>query len=106
MNRRQPSVTLLQASQNNASLAKLMELNRASKARFDAISALIPDTLRSSVTAGPLTEGVWCLLLGNTTTAAKLRQLLPAFEAHLRVHQLEVKSIRLKVSGGSGSGRY
>ena len=106
MNRRQPSVTLLQASQNHASLAKLMELNRASKARFDAIATLIPDTLRPNVTAGPLTDGVWCLLLSNTTTAAKLRQLLPAFEAHLRVHQLEVKSIRLKVSGASGSGRY
>ncbi len=106
MNRRQPSVTLLQASQNNASLAKLMELNRASKARYDAISALIPETLRANVTAGPFTEGVWCLLLSNTTTAAKLRQLLPAFEAHLRVHDLEVKSIRLKVSGASGSGRY
>ncbi len=105
MNRRQPSVTLLQASQNHASLAKLMELNRASKERFDAISALIPETLRPNVTAGPFTEGVWCLLLRNTTTAAKLRQLIPAFEAHLRVHALEVKSIRLKVSGASGSGR-
>lgn len=106
MNRRQPSVTLLQASQNHASLAKLMELNRASKMRLDAITALIPETLRDQVTAGPLSEGVWCLLLSNTTTAAKLRQLLPAFEAHLRVHQLEVKSIRLKVSAASGSGRY
>lgn len=106
MNRSQPTVTLLQASQNHASLAKLMELNRASKARFEAISALIPETLRPNVTAGPLTEGVWCLLLSNTTTAAKLRQLVPAFEAHLRVHDLAVKSIRLKVSGASGSGRY
>lgn len=106
MNRRPPSVTLLQASQNNASLAKLMELNRASKARFDAITALIPETLRANVQAGPLDEGVWCLLLANTTTAAKLRQLVPAFEAHLRVKGLEVKSIRLKVSGASGSGRY
>jgi hypothetical protein len=106
MNRRQPSVTLLQASQSNASLAKLMELNRASKARYDAIVALIPEPLRANVTAGPLSEGVWCLLLSNTTTAAKLRQLLPAFEAHLRVHQLEVKSIRLKVSGSTGSAHY
>ncbi len=106
MNRRQPSVTLLQASQNNASLAKLMELNRASKARYDAITALIPESLRPNVTAGPLTEGVWCLLLNNTTTAAKMRQLIPAFEAHLRVHQLEVKSIRLKVNGLGSSGRY
>ncbi|WP_296490161.1 hypothetical protein [Rhodoferax sp.] len=106
MNRRQPSVTLLQASQSNASLAKLMELSRASRARLDAITELIPETLRAQVTAGPLNEGAWCLLLSNTTTAAKLRQLLPAFEAHLRVHGLEVKSIRLKVSGASGSGRY
>lgn len=106
MNRRPPSVTLLQASQNNASLAKLMELNRASKTRLDAITALIPETLRPNVTAGPIDEGVWCLLLTNTTTAAKLRQLVPAFEAHLRVKNLEVKSIRLKVSGASGSGRY
>ena len=106
MIRRQPSVTLLQASQNNASLAKLMALNSASKARFDAIKSLIPEALRPNVTAGPLTEGVWCLLLSNTTTAAKLRQLVPAFEAHLRVHGLEVTSIRLKVSGASGSGRY
>jgi hypothetical protein len=36
-------------------------------------------------------------LLTNTTTAAKLRQLLPAFEAQLRVSGLEVKEIRLKV---------
>lgn len=106
MNRRQPSVTLLQASQNNASLAKLMELNRASKARLDAITELIPETLRTQVTAGPFSDGAWCLLLSNTTTAAKLRQLVPAFEAHLRVRELEVKSIRLKVSGASGSGRY
>jgi len=103
MNRRQPSVTLLQASQSNASLAKLMELNRASKARYDAIATLIPEPLRVNVTAGPLNDGVWCLLLSNTTTAAKLRQLLPAFEAQLRVHQLEVKSIRLKVSGSTGA---
>lgn len=105
MNRRQPSVTLLQASQNNASLAKLMALNQASNARLDAIAPLIPDTLRPNVTAGPLDEGVWCLLLRNTTTAAKLRQLVPAFEAQLRVKGLDVKSIRLKISGSSRPGR-
>lgn len=105
MNHRQPSVTLLQASQNHASLAKLMELSRASKARLDAITTLIPETLRPNVTAGPLDEGVWCLLLTNTTTAAKLRQLVPTFEAQLRVKGLDVKSIRLKISGSSGPGR-
>jgi hypothetical protein len=97
MNRRPPSVTLLQASQNNPGLARLMDLNRESNARLKAITELIPQPLRSDVLAGPYEEGVWCLLLTNTTTAAKLRQLLPAFEAHLRVQSLGVTSIRLKV---------
>ena len=97
MNRRQPSVTLLQASQSNPGLAKLMNLNRESNARLIAITALIPETLRQDVLAGPYEDGVWCLLLANNTTAAKLRQLLPAFEAHLRVQSLGVSSIRLKI---------
>jgi hypothetical protein len=97
MNRHHPSVTLLQASQSNPGLARLMDLQRESNARLQAITALIPTTLRSQVQAGPIEDGVWCLLLSNNTTAAKIRQLLPAFESHLRVHSLDVKSIRLKI---------
>jgi hypothetical protein len=97
MNRRHPSVTLLQASQDSAYLAKLMALQHDSNARLQAITTLIPTALRPSVKAGPIDEGVWCLLLENSTTSAKLRQLLPAFEAHLRIKGLEVKAIRLKV---------
>ncbi len=97
MNRQRTSFTLLQASQNNPNLAKLMGLQQESSARLKAIMALIPDSLRTNVEAGPIEDGVWCLLLSNNTTAAKLRQLLPSFESHLRVKQLDVKSIRLKV---------
>lgn len=97
MSQRQPALSLLQASQNHASLAKLMEINRQSTARLQAITPLIPAALRPSVKAGPIEDEVWCLLLTNTTTAAKLRQLLPAFEATLRVQNLAVKAIRLKV---------
>lgn len=97
MNRRHPSVTLLQASQSNPGLARLMDLNRESNARLQAITTLIPESLRNNVLAGPYEEGVWCLLLANNTTAAKMRQLLPAFEAHLRVQSLGVTSIRLKI---------
>jgi hypothetical protein len=97
MNLSRQSFTLLQASQNNPGLAKLMALQKESKDRLQAIESLIPDALRPNVQCGPIEEGVWCLLLANNTTAAKLRQLLPAFEAHLRVKKLEVKSIRLKV---------
>lgn len=97
MNRHASAISLIQASQNNPTLARLMDLQRDSSARLQAIKALIPAALRDSVQAGPIEEGVWCLLLANNTMTAKLRQLLPAFEAHLRVSGLEVKSIRLKV---------
>jgi hypothetical protein len=98
MNRRSPSVTLLQASQNNPGLSRLMDLQRESSDRLKAISSLIPSALRNQVVAGPIEDGVWCLLLANSAVAAKLRQLLPAFESHLRVQTLNVKSIRLKIS--------
>jgi len=98
MKRAPPSVTLLQASQNNSSLALLMNQHRESTRRLQAITALIPESLRNGVKAGPIDETAWCLLLNNNSTAAKLRQLLPALEAHLRVNGLAVKSIRLKVS--------
>ena len=78
-------------------MARLMELQRESSRRLQTISELIPVQLRNEVQAGPIEDGVWCLLLSNNTTAAKVRQLLPAFESHLRVHDLDVKSIRLKI---------
>lgn len=99
MNFQRPkSFTLLQASESNPGLARLMAQQRESSARLQAISGLIPPALRANVKSGPLEDGQWCLLLANATTAAKLRQLLPDLEARLRQVNLEVKSIRLKVS--------
>ena len=97
MNRRQHSVTLFQASQDSPTLAKLTELSRDSVARLKAIEALIPGPLRSCIKAGPIEGAVWCLLLENNSAAAKVRQLLPAMAAHLRVKGWDVESIRLKV---------
>lgn len=97
MNRRQHSVTLFQATQDSPTLAKLTELSRDSVARLKAIEALIPGPLRSCIKAGPIEGNVWCLLLENNSAAAKVRQLLPAMAAHLRVKGWDVASIRLKV---------
>lgn len=97
MNRRQHSVTLLQASQDSPTLARLTELTRDSVARLKAIEALIPVALRQSVKAGPIEGPVWCLILNNNAAAAKIRQILPALESHLRAKGWEVNSIRLKV---------
>ena len=97
MHQRQRSITLLQATQEVPMLARLAELTRDSVARLEAIQTLIPRPLRPSVRAGPIDGTAWCLLLDNNATAAKIRQLLPAIEAHLRSKGWEVNSIRLKV---------
>ena len=103
-NRRQHHpVTLLQASQDSPTLLRLTELSRDSVARLQAVQALIPSALRPSVTAGPIDGAVWCLLLDNNATAAKIRQLVPSLESHLRSKGWVIGSIRLKVRGSPGS---
>ncbi|MBU0589320.1 MAG: hypothetical protein KJ852_17265 [Gammaproteobacteria bacterium] len=97
MNRRHHAVSLLQASQASPTLARLTELTQDSTARLKAIEPLIPATLRKQVKAGPVEGSVWCLIMDNNAAASKIRQLLPAFEAHLRVKGWEITSIRLKV---------
>ncbi len=97
MDRKARSVTLLQATEASPTLARLAELSRDSVARLKAVEALIPATLRASVRPGPVDAAQWCLLLDNNAAAAKLRQLVPALEAHLRTKGWENRSIRLKV---------
>lgn len=102
MTNRVRSVTLLQATQDSPILAKLSELTADSSARLKAIESLIPDNLRACIRPGPIDGATWCLIVNNNATAAKIRQLLPALQAHLRVKGWEVNSIRLKVQISNG----
>ena len=97
MNRRHYAVTLQQASEESPTLARLTALTRDSSDRLKAIELLIPAALRPAIQAGPIDGDSWCLLVKSNAAAAKLRQLLPAFLAHLRTKGWEVDSIRLKI---------
>jgi len=97
MNRQHHTVTILQASQGSPTFARLTELTRESVARLRAVEFLIPVPLRSSVTAGPIDGATWCLILNNNAAAAKIRQLTPLLQSHLRVKGWDVDNIRLKV---------
>ena len=97
MNRPNHSFTLLQATQDSPTLARLTGLVAESSARLQSVQPLIPVALRSAVRAGPIEGTVWCLILDNNAIAAKIRQLLPALESHLRSKGCEVTTIRLKV---------
>jgi len=97
MNRRHYAVTLQQASEESPTLAKLTALTRDSSDRLKAIELLIPAALRPAVQAGPIDGDSWCLLVKSNAAAAKIRQLLPALQAHLRSRGWEINAIRLKV---------
>jgi hypothetical protein len=95
--RRHQAISLQQASAESPTLAKLAALTQDSSERLRAIEPLIPPGLRDTIQAGPIEGTSWCLLVKSNSAAAKLRQLVPALLAHLRVKGWEVNSIRLKV---------
>jgi len=102
MSRRHQAIPLHQAAQESPTFAHLSELIRASSDRLQAIQTLLPAPLRSSVQAGPLDEGSWCLLVSSNAVAAKLRQMVPALQTHLSHKGLAVTSIRIKVRNRLG----
>lgn len=97
VNRHHHAVSLQQAAQESPTLARLTELARDSGARLKAIERLIPEALRGAIKPGPIDGETWCLLVQSNAAAAKLRQLLPSLQAHLRSQGWAVTAIRLKV---------
>lgn len=97
MIRRHHAITLQQATRDSETLNRLCELASESTQRLKSIQPLLPPSLRACVQAGPIEGPVWCLLLDNNAAAAKIKQLLPSLQAHLRSKGWEVNAIRLKV---------
>lgn len=93
----QRSFTLQQAARESPTLARLLALAQESSDRLKAIAPLIPAPLRAAIRPGPIDGAAWCLLVANNAAAAKLRQLLPDLQRHLRLRGFVVDSIRLKV---------
>jgi hypothetical protein len=100
MIRRKHAVTLQQATRDSETLKHLFDLVSESAQRLQSIQGLLPPGLRACVQPGPIEGPVWCLLLDNNAVAAKVKQLLPALQAHLRSKGWEVNAIRLKVQMG------
>lgn len=97
MHRRHHAVTLQQAADASPMLAQLAALTRESSERLKAVESLVPPTLRPALQAGPIEGTTWCIMVKSNAAAAKLRQLLPAMQAHLRSKGWQVNVIRLKI---------
>lgn len=90
--------SLVQAVEAAPTLAALQERVRESQRCLKRIEQLIPATLRRQVQAGPIHDQEWCLLVGHTAAATKLRQLVPLFlQALAQEEGLQVTAIRIKV---------
>ncbi|WP_090141715.1 DciA family protein [Limnohabitans sp. DM1] len=97
MQRRHHAIPLQQAVQESPNLALLVSRLRESSERLQTIRSLLPAPLKACVQAGPIEDGAWCLLVNSNAVAAKLRQLVPALQAHLNTKGMPVNSIRIKV---------
>lgn len=84
MHRRHHAVTLQQAADESPMLAQLAALTLESSERLRAVESLVPPALRPALQAGPIDGSTWCIVVKSNAAAAKLRQLLPAMQAHLR----------------------
>jgi hypothetical protein len=85
------------ALDHSAPLARLQQLLRDSKERFQAVQPFIPAALAAHVKPGLVDEEGWSLLAANAAVAAKLRQLQPRLEQALRARGWQVTSIRVRV---------
>jgi hypothetical protein len=86
-----------QALAQSEPLVLLTRRMRESQARLNAIQALLPPAMRAHVKGGPIDETQWVLLAGNNAVSAKLRQLVPALEAHLRTHGFDGPAIKVRL---------
>ena len=95
------TVGISKALADSEPLAQLTRRMQESQQRLAAIAPLLPPPMRPCVKAGPIDESSWNLLASNSAVAAKLRQMLPALEAHLRTQGWNGPPIKVKLLGSA-----
>ena len=93
----QPAVPLSDALQDSEPLARLAERLKESRRRFECIEALLPPPLATLALPGPVDAHGWTLLAHTPAVAAKLRQLVPLFEAKLVAEGFTNLTVRVRV---------
>ena len=83
-------------------LAALSRRLRESQLRLESVRSLLPPAMWQFVKAGPIDETGWTLLATNGAVSAKLRQMVPALDAHLRSQGWPGPPVRVKMLGPGG----
>ncbi len=91
-------VPLSRALDQSDSLTGLLRRLRESEARLATIKPCLPALLHGAVKPGPLDDESWTLLVANASTAAKLRQWVPALESSLTDAGWPPRALRVKIT--------
>jgi len=90
-------IPLEQAVRASSVLSAITQRVAQSQQLLRLVLPLLPPPLRDQVSAGPLDDGVWCLLVHTPAVGSKLRQLAPALLQALQASGQPVSALRFKV---------
>ena len=91
------AVPAAQAAMGSGILGPLLRQAQASQACLQALRTVLPQALWSQIQSGPILDGLWTLLVAAPAAAAKIRQWVPALQAHVRSKGWPVERIEVKV---------
>jgi len=96
------AVDALQAAQSAPGLAQLIGQAQGAQKRLQALKSLLPAPILNQLSAGPIEDGTWVLMIKSAAAANKLRQMAPAMSAHLRSQGWPIERIQIKVIQSHG----
>jgi hypothetical protein len=91
------AMSVTQAALGSGVLGPLVRQAQSAQACLAELRSVLPASLLGQVQSGPIQEGVWTLLVGHSAAAAKIRQWVPALQAHVRTRGWPVQRIEVKV---------
>jgi hypothetical protein len=91
------AVPAAQAALGSGVLGPLLRQAQASQACLQALRSVLPPALWAQLQSGPIADGLWTLLVSAPAAAAKIRQWVPALQAHVRSKGWPIERIDVKV---------
>ena len=91
------AIPAAQAALGAGVLGGLVRQAQASQSCLQELRSVLPSTLLARVQSGPIADGLWTLLVDQPAVAAKIRQWVPALQAHVGTKGWPVERIEVKI---------
>ena len=91
------AVPVAQAAMGSGLLGGLVRQAQASQSCLQELRSVLPAALLARVQSGPIADGLWTLLVDQPAVAAKIRQWVPALQAHVRTKGWPIERIEVKI---------